>query len=114
MKMNKEMLKKASMPSAKSSSNDDMLSMDGLEFDDMPVSHETDEPADKSGKFADAQDDELLDELKRRGYDVGVEVEHGDQDGEGLPSHPTDEGDEESSPTPPAPITGSKNKAKYA
>lgn len=87
MKMSKDMLKKADMPPAKGA-KDDMLDLEGAGIEDEAVSEGESPEEEKSeqGKsdLSSAKDEDLLEELKKRGYEI--------DDGAGLPRN--DYGDE--------------------
>lgn len=92
--MKKDMLSKADMPPAKS--KDSMLSMEGLDFEgEESPEAPAEEPMkdEEASAFADASDDELLKELKKRGYEV-PEAEGKEMEEDDFASMPVEEEEE--------------------
>jgi hypothetical protein len=119
MKMSKEALKKMQMPKA-GGSKDDMFDMEASEkeFGDQPAEDPTaddeagagkETPGEESKELQAMPDEQLFEELKRRGYDV----EHAEAQEESKES-PEEESAEDSGQAPESSPSPKKGKNPFA
>lgn len=82
----KELLSKMKMPAAPSAKKDPMLDVEELDLDEVGTPEEmpmegTESPAEEGAELSHLSDDDLLAELKKRGFEVeGQEVEPEEMD----------------------------------